>query len=136
MARSRILAALTVTILLATVAGGATAARASTVSAGGPVKLAETGSSLLYPLMGEWAAGYHRQHARVSITTASTGSGAGIDGASKGTADIGASDAYLSSGDLVGNPTLLNIPVAISAQQVNYNLPSLPSGHTSRQRPG
>ena len=89
--------------------------------------LSETGSTLLFPLMGAWAAAYHRQYPDVSIATAGTGSGAGISDATAGTVDIGASDAYLSSGDLVKKPTLLNVPLAISAQQVNYNLPSLPA---------
>jgi phosphate transport system substrate-binding protein len=90
--------------------------------------LAETGSTLLLPLLSAWAQAYHRQFSQVTITTAGTGSGAGISGASAGTASIGASDAYLSSGDLVANPSLLNIPLAVSAQQVNYNLPELPPG--------
>ena len=64
----------------------------------------------------------------MTVTTASTSSGKGIAAASAGTADIGASDAYLSSGDLVKNPTLLNIPLAISAQTVIYNLPGLSAG--------
>jgi ABC-type phosphate transport system substrate-binding protein len=89
--------------------------------------LSETGSTLLFPLMGAWAAAYHRQYPNVSIATAGTGSGAGISHASDGTVDIGASDAYLSSGDLVKDPTVLNVPLAISAQQVNYNLPDLPA---------
>jgi phosphate transport system substrate-binding protein len=33
--------------------------------------------------------------------------------------------AYLSSGDVVKNPALLNVPLAVSAQQVNYNVPGL-----------
>jgi phosphate transport system substrate-binding protein len=90
--------------------------------------LSETGSTLLFPLMGAWASAYHKQYPNVSIAVAGTGSGAGIAGASDGTASIGASDAFLSSGDLVKNPELLNIPLAISAQQVNYNLPSLARG--------
>jgi len=94
----------------------------------GSQTLSETGSTLLAQLMGTWAAAYHRQYPNVSITTAGTGSGKGISEASGGKVDIGASDAYLSSGDLVQNPTLLNIPLAISAQQVNYNLPGLPTG--------
>ena len=93
----------------------------------GPQTLSETGSTLLFPLMGAWAAAYHRQYPNVSVTTAGTGSGKGISAASAGTVSIGASDAYLSSGNLVQNPTLLNIPLAISAQQVNYNLPGLPA---------
>jgi phosphate transport system substrate-binding protein len=93
-----------------------------------PQTLSETGSTLLFPLMGAWASAYHQQHPSVSITTAATGSATGIADASAGTARIGASDAYLSSGDLVKNPSLLNVPLAISAQQVNYNVPDLPAG--------
>jgi len=92
------------------------------------VSLAETGSTLLYPLFGAWASAYHRQFPSVSFTTAATGSGTGIADASSGKADIGASDAFLSSGNLVQNPSLLNIPVAIAAQQINYNLPHLGAG--------
>ena len=62
------------------------------------------------------------------MSTAGTGSGAGIADASDGKAEIGASDAYLSSGDLVTNPHLLNIPLAVSAQTVIYNVPGLPAG--------
>jgi phosphate transport system substrate-binding protein len=90
--------------------------------------LSESGSTLLHPLMGAWATAYQRLYSNVSFRTASTGSGKGVDQASAGTVDIGASDAYLSSGQLVTNPTLLNIPLAIAAQQVNYYLPGLPAG--------
>jgi phosphate transport system substrate-binding protein len=90
--------------------------------------LSETGSTLLFPLLHAWAGAYHQRYPQVSITTGATGSGAGIAGASAGTVNIGASDAYLSSGELVKNPALLNIPLAISAQQVNYNLPGLRAG--------
>jgi phosphate transport system substrate-binding protein len=111
----------------------APAAPGSGIPAGpapGPQHLSETGSTLLFPLLRTWAAAYHQQHANVTIATAATGSGKGISGASAGTADIGASDAYLSSGDLVTNPAMLNIPLAISAQQVNYNVPGLrPATH-------
>jgi phosphate transport system substrate-binding protein len=96
--------------------------------AAAPQTLTETGSTLLFPLMGAWATAYHRQHPGVSFTTAGTGSTAGITDASAGKVRIGASDAYLSSGDLVTNPSLLNVPLAISAQQVNYNVPGLRPG--------
>jgi len=100
----------------------------SVVAAASGTTITETGSTLLYPLAGTWATAYHQQHPGVTVTTAGTGSGAGIADASDGTADIGASDAYLSSGDLVKNPALLNIPLAISAQTVIYNVPGLPAG--------
>jgi phosphate transport system substrate-binding protein len=94
--------------------------------------ITESGSGLLYPLARTWAAAYHRQFPGVTVTTASTGSGEGIALASASRVDIGASDAYLSSGDLVKNQTLLNIPLAISAQTVIYNVPGLnPGSHVN-----
>jgi phosphate transport system substrate-binding protein len=100
----------------------------SGAAAGSPASLSETGSTLLYPLMRDWATAYHQQVPAVSVAVAATGSSAGIAAASAGKADIGTSDAYLSSGDLVENPALVNIPLAISAQQVDYNLPGLRAG--------
>jgi phosphate transport system substrate-binding protein len=105
----------------------AAVARVPSTPGSGTVKLSETGSTLLYPLMQSWATAYHQRYGQVTISTAGTGSGAGIQGAADGTANIGASDAFLSSGDLVDNPSLLNIPLAISAQQVNYYLPQVPA---------
>jgi phosphate transport system substrate-binding protein len=90
--------------------------------------LTETGSTLLFPLMHTWAAAYRKQFPDVIVSTAATGSTTGIADASGGTADIGTSDAYLSSGNLVKNPALVNIPLVISAQQVDYNLPGLGAG--------
>jgi phosphate transport system substrate-binding protein len=98
--------------------------------ANGPQSLSETGSTLLFPVLRSWAAAYRQQHANVSVGTAATGSGKGIAEASAGQVDIGASDAYLSSGDLITNPAMVNIPLAVSAQQVNYNVPGLrPATH-------
>jgi phosphate transport system substrate-binding protein len=92
------------------------------------VSLSETGSTLLYPLLKIWSAAFSRQYPQVSVTAGAMGSGMGIAAASAGTVNIGASDAYLSSGDVVKDPTLLNVPLAISAQQVNYNVPGLGAG--------
>ena len=85
-------------------------------------RILETGSSLLYPLFNLWVPAYTKDH-HVEITTQSTGSGAGISQAISGLAQIGASDAYLSSAIHKQNPNMLNIPLAISSQMVNYNLP-------------
>jgi phosphate transport system substrate-binding protein len=87
--------------------------------------ISEAGSSLLAPLMGTWASAYQRQVPGVTVKTASTSSGKGIAAASAGSVDLGASDAYLSSGDLVKTPALVNIPLAIAAQTVIYNLPGM-----------
>ena len=79
----------------------------------------------MYPLWNLWAGGYSEKYSQVTIDTAGTGSGTGISDASNGTADIGASDAYLPPSDLTANPDLLNIPLAISAQLIAYNVPGV-----------
>ena len=61
----------------------------------------------------------------MTIQTAGTGSGTGITDATNGTADIGASDAYLSPAEVTATPSLLNIPLAISAQLITYNIPGV-----------
>ncbi|MCL6548962.1 MAG: phosphate ABC transporter substrate-binding protein PstS [Alicyclobacillus sp.] len=94
------------------------------------ITLNETGSSLLYPLFNtQWIAAYRRVHPSVHITAASTGSGTGIAQAIANTVQIGASDAYLSEAQMQQNPTMVNIPLAVSAQQVMYNLPGLGKRH-------
>jgi phosphate transport system substrate-binding protein len=95
--------------------------------------ITETGSTLLYPLMGSWSEAYQKAYPTSStdsaplttIETGGTGSGTGISDAANGTVNIGASDAYLSSSDMTTYPTLKNIALAISAQQINYNLPTV-----------
>jgi phosphate transport system substrate-binding protein len=110
-------------------AGPAGSPSAALPSAPAPsaVSLSETGSTLLFPLFNLWAPGYQKQYSQVKISTAGTGSGKGIAGAAAGTADIGASDAYLSSGQQTQSPNLENVPLAVSAQQINFNLPNVPS---------
>ena len=111
---------------------GATAASAkakakakSTIETPSAGTVTETGSTLLYPLFNLWAGGYSTKYHSVTLSTAGTGSGTGITDASNGTADIGASDAYLAPTQLTATPTLLNIPLAISAQVVAYNIPGV-----------
>ncbi len=89
------------------------------------ITLAETGSMLLYPLFNIWASEYPKTHPTVKITTASTGSGAGIEQAISGAAQIGASDGYMSDAEIKRHPQIINVPMAIAAQTVNYNLPGL-----------
>lgn len=88
--------------------------------AGGTIS--EAGSSLLYPLWNLWAPGYNAKYSNVTIQTAAGGSGKGISYAIAGTVQIGASDAYLSTADKTQDPTLENIPLAISAQEIYYHL--------------
>src|SRR5579863_3037299 len=89
------------------------------------VALKETGSTLIYPLFNLWAGEYSKTHPDVTVAASATGSGAGIAQAIAGAVQIGASDAYMSDADVKKYPQILNIPMAISAQTVNYNLPGL-----------
>jgi phosphate transport system substrate-binding protein len=119
-----LLAASFATISAAAVDGVAGAKTAAVESpAGGTVS--ETGSTLLYPLFNLWSSGYSTTYPSVTIQTAGTGSGTGISDATQGTADIGASDAYLSPSEVQAAPGLLNIPLAISAQLITYNIPGV-----------
>jgi phosphate transport system substrate-binding protein len=97
--------------------------------------LLETGSSLVYPLFNLWVPAYTKAHASVKITTQSTGSGTGIAQAVAGIAQIGASDAYMSNALLKLHPDMLNIPLAISMQMVNYNVPGLNKEHLKLSGP-
>jgi phosphate transport system substrate-binding protein len=105
-------------LALAAALGAASAAHAATT-------LVETGSSLLYPLFNIWVPDFTAANPGIQLTTTSTGSGAGIAQAIKGLVQIGASDAYMSDPQVAKNPTMLSIPLAISSQAINYNLPGL-----------
>jgi phosphate transport system substrate-binding protein len=97
----------------------------STPAAATSGKITETGSTLLYPLFGDWATGYKTAVPGVSMTLGATGSGTGIADAANGLVNIGASDAYLSTSDMTQYPDLLNIPLSVAAVMVNYNVPGL-----------
>ncbi len=99
-------------------------AAVATAQSGG-IPLNETGSTLLYPLFELWIPDYAHVAPSVSLTAAATGSGSGIDEAISGGAQIGASDAYMSDQQAEQNRGIVNIPIAISAQTVNYNVPGL-----------
>jgi phosphate transport system substrate-binding protein len=89
------------------------------------ITLVETGSSLFYPLFNIWRPQFSKANPEIRIETGSTGSGAGIAQAVSGRVQIGASDAFMSDAQLTGHHDILNIPLAISAQQINYNVPGL-----------
>ncbi len=119
-------AGLSVAVGLAAVpAGAAKKLPANGVEKPPTATITETGSTLLYPMMNIWAPAYNQTYSQVTIQTAGTGSGTGISDAANGTATLGASDAYLSPAQTQATPTLLNIPLAISAQDAAYNIPGL-----------
>jgi ABC-type phosphate transport system substrate-binding protein len=87
--------------------------------------LNENGSTRVYPLFEIWVQNYTSTHPGVKINVGATGSDAGIKKAISGEAQIGASDVFMSDRQARENPQILNIPLCISAQMVNYNLPGL-----------
>jgi phosphate transport system substrate-binding protein len=110
-------------ILAAALAAGLTAWSAA--ARADDMTLTETGSTLLYPLFGVWVSEYTKTHPGVKITTGNTGSGVGIEQAISGAAHIGTSDAYMTDAQVKKYPHIINVPMAISALTVNYNLPGL-----------
>jgi len=103
---------------------GLVALPAASAGTGGTT-LTETGSTLAYPLFTVWASEYAKTHPGVRIVSGATGSGAGIAQAVSGAVQIGLSDAYMSDGQAAQNPRIINVPMAISALTINYNLPGL-----------
>jgi phosphate transport system substrate-binding protein len=95
----------------------------------GKVSLTEDGSSLLYPLYQAWVSGFAKVAPGFSSSSGADGSGTGIADAESGTTVLGASDAYLPPGTTSQYPTIENIPTAISAQMINYNLPGMSGTH-------
>ncbi|MGE4530409.1 MAG: phosphate ABC transporter substrate-binding protein PstS [Acidithiobacillus sp.] len=104
-------------------------------SAAPTISLLETGSTLLYPLFNLWVPVYTKMNPGVQITTQGTGSGTGIAEAISGVAQIGASDAYMSDAQVKMHPEILNIPLAISIQMINYNVPGLNNIHLNLSGP-
>ncbi len=93
------------------------------------IALTESGSTLLQPLFQIWVADYTKTHPGVTISVAGTGSEAGIRQAVSGSAEIGASDAYMSDAQVRDAPEIMNIPLAIAAQTIDYNIPGLAVPH-------
>jgi len=119
--------------LITTAALALAAASAGTSFASTTIQ--ETGSSLLYPLFNLWVPAYSKIQPNVQINSASTGSGTGISQSIAGNVQLGASDAYLSNAMMSKHPHMLNIPVAISSQMVNYNVPGLNGKHLKLSGP-
>jgi phosphate transport system substrate-binding protein len=85
----------------------------------------ESGSSLLYPYLQQLVTPLKTKYPNITLAPAAGGSGKGISDVIAGTVQIGGSDAYLSSSQMKSNPTLMNIPIVVSSQAVDYNLPGV-----------
>jgi phosphate transport system substrate-binding protein len=110
---------------LLSVALGATAASAAPARSAG-TSLTGAGSSLVAPLISQWvqpvdqAFGYQ-------LTYGPIGSGGGIAAVTSRTVDFGASDAPLTPDQAAACHGCVQIPLALSATTLSYNVPGAPN---------
>jgi phosphate transport system substrate-binding protein len=118
--KRKAIAALALTTALALVAAGAGSARQTDVS------IAGAGSSLVNPLVQQYIAPVGSAFA-YTLTYASVGSGTGIADITAGTVDFGASDAPLTATQAAACSGCVEIPWALSATALSYNVPGIPN---------
>jgi phosphate transport system substrate-binding protein len=83
-----------------------------------------TGSSFVFPLVSKWIPEVGKAYG-LDLTYSPTGSGAGIAGITARTVDFGASDAPLTPDQLTKCNGCVQVPIALSAMSVPYNLPGI-----------
>src|SRR4051794_16501360 len=112
---------------LAVVALAAACGSSGSSSGGGSSStvLTGAGSTLVAPLISQWEPDYNKS-AGITITYGAVGSGGGIDAITTRTVDFGASDAPLSSDQATACKSCLQIPWALAATVVTYNVKGVP----------
>jgi phosphate transport system substrate-binding protein len=119
------------TVVLAAACGSG-GSSTTTVTAGGGKSSASSkvltgaGSTLVYPLVSQWEPDYATK-AGVTITYGAIGSGGGIDQITARAVDFGASDAPLSADQATACKGCLQIPWALGATVVTYNVKGVPN---------
>ena len=88
-------------------------------------QLVGAGSSFVSPLMSQWQKDYPAKTG-VNIVYSPSGSGAGIAAISARTVDFGASDAPLTPDQFTACKGCVQIPWALSATTIAYNVPGAP----------
>jgi phosphate transport system substrate-binding protein len=125
---------------LALLAAGAVVLAAACGSGGGTTTVADksgnqptdskvltgAGSTLVYPLISQWEPDYATKNG-VTITYGAIGSGGGIDQITARAVDFGASDAPLSADQATACKGCLQIPWALAATVVTYNVKGVPN---------
>jgi phosphate transport system substrate-binding protein len=94
-------------------------------SPGSSKVLTGAGSTLVYPLVSQWEPDYATS-AGVTITYGAIGSGGGIDQITARAVDFGASDAPLTTDQATACKGCLQIPWALGATTVAYNVSGVP----------
>ncbi len=88
--------------------------------------LVGAGSTLVAPLVAKWSGDYE-QRTGVTVTYGAIGSGAGIAQITGGTVDFGASDAPLTTDQATACKGCVQVPWALAATLVAYNVKGVPS---------
>jgi phosphate transport system substrate-binding protein len=105
---------------IAVTAGGATAASATKQD----TNLSGAGSSFVFPLVSKWIPALGSAYG-YNVSYSPTGSGAGIAAITARTVDFGASDAPLTADQTTACKGCVEVPWALSATSIVYNLPGL-----------
>ena len=116
MKRSRLLS-----LTLAVVAACALGMTPSAMAASTNGTLTGAGSTLVAPLMSNWAQGFETRYS-ISVTYGAVGSGTGIKQITAKTVDFGASDAPLTPDQAAACGDCLQIPWALSATGIAFHL--------------
>jgi phosphate transport system substrate-binding protein len=114
----------TTTLVLA-VALGALAAAGTSAARNADTTLTGAGSSFVYPLVSTWTPALGGAFG-FNVTYGPVGSGAGITAISSRTVDFGASDAPMTPDQFAACKSCVQIPWALSATSVAYNIPGAP----------
>jgi phosphate transport system substrate-binding protein len=118
------------TVVLAAACGGSGGTATVTDKSGGTPTdskvLTGAGSTLVYPLISQWEPDYATKNG-VTITYGAIGSGGGIDQITARAVDFGASDAPLSPDQAKACKGCLQIPWALGATVVTYNVKGVPN---------
>jgi phosphate transport system substrate-binding protein len=112
--------------LILTVAACGGSSKTSTGGVAGAHKTQSTtlvgaGSTLVAPLMAQWQGPYSAAHG-ITVTYGAIGSGGGIEQITNRTVDFGASDAPLSASQAKACKGCVQVPWALAATTVSYNL--------------
>jgi phosphate transport system substrate-binding protein len=129
MQKKTLIAAVTAALTLVAATGCGGSSKTSTGGAAGAEKtqsstLVGAGSTLVAPLMAQWQGPYSTDHG-TTVTYGAIGSGGGIEQITARTVDFGASDAPLSADQLKACDGCVELPWALAATTVSYNVPGL-----------
>lgn len=118
------LAAIAVAALAGTSASSAAPATTTKAQAG---SLTGAGSSFVFPLMSQWIPAVDRAHG-IKVAYSPIGSGGGISAITARTVDFAGSDAPLTPDQFAAAKGVVQIPWAVSATAITYNVPNAPQG--------